>query len=146
MYDILNRIALNLILVCHVLIILFFILVPFFGNNYLLLFHVIVLPFVVLHWVVNDNTCFLSTMEVYIRKQLKMEVDKNNCFTCMLVNPIYNFVSDFNKWSAIIYAITFCLWLISVYKLLNGFVTKKINNFNELLLGDINGYISSLTC
>ena len=141
---IIDTILLYIIVIVHTLIVMFFLLVPFFGNNYMLLMHVVFLPFIVLHWLFNNNTCILSTIEIYIRQRLGMDDDKNKCFTCKLINPIYDFVSDYNQWSNIIYTVTLILWLISVYKLLHAYSIGKIQKFDDLLLGDVNGFINHL--
>lgn len=131
-----NNILLNLILICHFLVVCFVVFIPFFGNNYLLLLHSILVPFIMLHWILNDNTCVLSTIETKIREKMNggIPVDRNECFTCSLIDPIYDFKANYNTYSVIIYIITTILWLISAGKLYCGFQSGSIKSFMDILL------------
>jgi hypothetical protein len=130
----LDEISLYLIMLCHFIVVCLVVGVPFFGNNYLLVMHAICVPFIMLHWVINDNTCVLSVIELEIRKKLKMPVDKKACFTCQLIDPIYDFKANNEDWSEYIYIFTTLLWLTSVYKLYSMYQRGEIVSMQDLLL------------
>lgn len=129
----LNNFLLNIIWFCHLIVVCFVVGIPFFGSYYFLLMHAILVPFIMLHWLVNDNTCVLSLIELEIRKRMGEKIDKQDCFTCQLVNPIYDFTANFEEWSAMIYILTTILWLISVCKLYHGFKNGEIKSINDLI-------------
>lgn len=120
-------------MLCHFIIVCLVIGVPFFGNNYLLFMHSICVPFMMLHWLMNDNTCVLSLIEIELRKKLNLSTDKKQCFTCQLINPIYDFKANNEKWTEYIYIITTSLWFISLYKLYSMYERGEISNTNDLL-------------
>ena len=131
--NIMNELFLQLITFIHILLILFIIIVPFTNSNYLLLLHVIIIPFIMLHWVLNDNTCVLTLIEKNIREQLYgTKPEKDECFTCNLIEPIYDFKKNYQSMSTIIYIITFVLWSISVYKLYSKWHNGEIKTFSDL--------------
>lgn len=138
----LDEMLLNLIMFCHFVIVCLVIGIPFFGNNYLLLMHVICVPFIMCHWLMNDNTCVLTLMEIELRKKLKMSIDKTECFTCQLINPIYDFKANNEEWSNIIYGITTILFLISFYKLYSMYDRGEINSMEDLLFKNNTTHLS----
>lgn len=109
-----HELILNLIIIIHIIFIIFIITTPFIDNKYLLLIYIIIVPFIILHWILNNDICILTTIEKHIRKQIYGYVS-NDCFTCNLINPIYNFINDNKTYSDCIYIITISLWLISIY-------------------------------
>lgn len=129
----LDTVLLNLIMFCHFVVVCLVIGVPFFGNNYLLFMHSICVPFMMLHWITNDNTCVLSLMELELRKKLDMPLDKKECFTCQLIDPIYDFNANNKEWTEYIYVITTCLWFITLYKLYSMYKRGEIQTTNDLL-------------
>lgn len=129
----LNNLLLNIILFCHFLVVCFVVGVPFFGNNYLLIMHAICVPFMMLHWIMNDNTCALSVIEVALRKKLGMEIKEEDCFTCQLVNPIYDFKANNETWSNAIYLITSTLAIISIYRIYVAYSNGEITSFMDLV-------------
>lgn len=132
----LDQILLNLIMFFHFLIVCLVIGVPFFGNNYFLLMHAICVPFMMSHWIMNDNTCVLSMMEMQLRKKLNLPVDKKECFTCQLIDPIYDFKANNEKWTEYIYIITTGFWLITLYKLYTMYERCEIQTMHDLLFKD----------
>lgn len=131
----LNDLALNIIWLCHLLVVCLVVGVPFFGNNYLLMMHSIMVPFMMCHWYFNDNTCVLSLMELQIRKNMGEEdIEQKDCFTCQLINPVYDFRANYSEWTMSIYTITTTLWLISLYRLYCGYANGDIRSFQDLLL------------
>lgn len=134
LYAIMNNVILNLIRLCHILVIMFIVLVPFFNNNYFLLLHSICVPFIMLHWLVNDNTCALTLAEQHIREQMSGKpCDKNECFTAHLIEPIYDFKANNEDLSIIIYVITIGLWLLSAGKLYSKYKSGEIQTFMDLV-------------
>lgn len=131
-----NQFILNIILFIHICVVLFVIVVPFMNSNYLLLMHSIIVPFIILHWIVNDNTCALSLIEKQIRKKMNngISVDENDCFTCRIINPIYDFKSNYEQFSKFIYFITTVLWLISSSKLYTKYKNGQIKSIYDLTL------------
>lgn len=129
----LDDILLKIILFCHFLVVCFVVSVPFFGNNYLLLMHSITVPFMMVHWITNDNTCVLSLMEVEIRKRLGIEIKEQDCFTCQLINPVYDFKANNEQWSTIIYIVTTCLMLLSMFRLYCSYEKGDIQNIQDII-------------
>ena len=124
-----------LYLIVHILTVCFVVLTPFLGNAYFLLLHSILVPFIMLHWILNDNTCVLTTLEKHFRKKLNggIDVDTNDCFTCRLIDPIYKFNNNNKNYSNVIYIVTIGLWLISVSKFYCMFSSGKIQSFIDLM-------------
>jgi len=130
-----NKILLYLIIMCHMALVLFIVITPFCGSNYLLLMHSIVVPFIMMHWLLNDNTCALTLAEQKIREQISGKpCDKNECFTCKLIDPVYDFKQNNIDSSTTIYAMTTILWLISVGKLCFKWYNGEIQNMDDLFL------------
>ena len=127
-----NQVLLYLIIAVHIMLILFVVIVPFFGSNYLLLVHSIIVPFIILHWVANDNTCVLSIMEMKIREKLGGgDVNRSECFTCNLIDPIYKLRANYDDYSKLIYLITISLWVVSAGKLYSRYCDGQIKSFND---------------
>jgi len=99
---------------------------------------VIILPFIVLHWIVNDNTCALTVAERYLRKNVNknnnVDISHDDCITCQLIEPVYDFKNNYKSFSKTIYTATFILWSIGVLKLYFKYKTGKINKFSDLFL------------
>ena len=129
----LNEMLLNLIMFCHFAIVCLVIGVPFFGNNYFLVMHAICVPFMMSHWLMNDNTCMLSVIELELRKKLKMPVDKKECFTCQLIDPIYDFKANNEEWTEYIYVLTTGFWVITLYKLYSMYNKGEIQTTYDLM-------------
>lgn len=128
-----HKILADIIMVCHILFILFVIFTPFWGNNYMLLMHAIIVPFIMLHWVMNDNTCILTVVEKALRAKAGQGVDPNDCFTCRLIEPIYDFKKNYDNFSMFLYIITTVLWGLSAYKLYNKFKSGEITKIEDIM-------------
>ena len=87
-----------------------------------------------LHWVLNDNTCILSVLEHKIRQNMNngIPINKNDCFTARLINPIYDFKKNNKEYSVCIYLLTTCLWAVSLGKLYYNYKSGKIKSLEEL--------------
>lgn len=130
-----NQLLLNLVIGLHLIFVLFIVVTPFFGNNYLLLLHAIFVPFMMIHWYINDNDCFLTLMERNIRLKLYGTVPHpNDCFTYNLIAPIYDFKKNNNDMSFLIYAITIGLWLFTVFRIYSNYSNGKLSKLQDLVL------------
>ncbi len=123
-----NAYMLRILTLIHSLIIVFVLLTPFFGSNYFLVLHLLVVPFIVFHWIVNQSICSLTLTEKIMRKKLFGDSDIDNCVSCKIIQPIYDFKSNSKYQSTTIYFIVTSLWLITVarlyFKVKNGELTK----------------------
>lgn len=129
-----NQLLLDLIIGLHLIFVLFIVITPFVGNNYLLLLHAIFVPFMMIHWYINDNDCFLTLMERQIRLKLYGTVpDPNDCFTYNLIAPVYDFKKNNSNMSFFIYAITFGLWFITLYRLYSNYRNGKLSKLQDLV-------------
>ena len=133
-YNLMQELILKLITLVHIMFILFVIIAPFTNSNYILLLHAIFVPFMMLHWLLNDNTCVLTIIERNLRKQIQGEdnYDENDCFTCKLIEPIYDFNKNYETFSKFIYIFTIILWSISVGKLYCKYKSGDIGSFKQL--------------
>jgi hypothetical protein len=114
-----RRILLAIFKILHIIFFTFVILGPFTNSNYILLLHSIFIPFLLVHWVFNDNTCAITTVEKIIKKSIKKEkYDKEkDCLTCKLINPVFDFRKNNMSRTTFIYTITIVLWLITIISL-----------------------------
>ena len=134
MINIIEEIKLKIIFICHLIIILFVVIVPFFNSNYLLFMHSIIVPFIIFHWVTNNNMCALTLIEKEIRKRLNKNSNSDNCFTCKIIEPVYDFKNNHIRRRKFIYTITIFLWIIGVLKLYMKYKNKQINKFYDLFV------------
>lgn len=130
----LDEMLLKFIMFVHFIVVCCVVLIPFFGNNYFLFLHAICTPFMMFHWIMNDDTCFLSVMEMELRKKMGLPIDKKECFTCQLIEPIYNFKANNEEWSAYIYIITTGLWFVTIYKLYAMWEKGELTTIEDLIL------------
>jgi len=87
------------------------------------------------HWYVNDNTCVLTEIERKLRLEIDGDVpNDDDCFTCKLINPIYDFKKNHMNYSTIIYFITIILWMISLYNLYMGYKIGDFTSLHDLLI------------
>lgn len=89
-----NTFIANLIYFLHILFIGFLIIIPFTKYTGLLFLHLIFVPFIFFHWITNNNTCVLTTLEKKIRKFDNEEDEKKESFTYNLINPIFKFTNE----------------------------------------------------
>ena len=69
-------------------------------------YHSIIIPFLFFHWYTNDS-CFLTEIE----KIITGKTDNKSTFIGSILDPIYNITDKEIKY------VTFCLWIITLYKL-----------------------------
>ena len=131
-----NEILLKLITLIHLLLVLFVALTPFIGTNYFRLLHFITVPFIMLHWICNDNTCVLTVVERFLRKKVYGEGKKDkveeDCFTCKLIEPVYDFKKNYQAFSNSIYIITIGLWLITATRFYYQYKIGDIKEWPDL--------------
>ena len=140
--NIFQYLLLQFITVLHILFVLFVVLTPFLGSNYMLLMHFFLVPFLIFHWITNDNTCCLTIAERIIRKKLykqnnqaeEEEKIEDDCITCKIINPVYDVHKNYDKFTIFIYIITIMLWIITVGKLTYKYNTGSINSFMDLII------------
>jgi len=126
-----NKFISESIRIFHILIIIFVVFIPLTNSPYLLLFHTIFVPFLILHWATNNNTCVLTTTEKFFR-DVKTKEDEEECFTCQLISPMFDFKKNYEKFSKFIYISTITLWLISFLKLIIKYKNGEIQNIQQL--------------
>jgi len=136
-----DQLLLFIVNIIHFFVVLFVVMTPFFGNNYVLLVHSIIVPFIVMHWIYNDDSCFLTTVELSLKRRLYgTNVDKNDCLTCRIMSPIYNVTTQHQEYVNSIYLITLLLWLISIGKLLIKYKNGEIIKITDILVPTGNLY------
>jgi hypothetical protein len=129
-----DNIKLKIIVIIHILFVLFIVLTPFTNSNYLLFLHSIVIPCVLIHWYLNENICALTIMEKKIREKINgAQNAERDCFTCKIIEPIYDFKNNYKKQDIFIYVTTIMLWFISIGKLYKKFKNKEITKFIDLM-------------
>jgi len=126
-----SNIVANIIWFIHLIFIILVVIVPFSNSPYLLMMHSIFIPFMILHWVTNNDTCVLTTIEKTAR-DIKKKEDEKDCLTCKLINPVFNFKKDNEKSSKFIYIITITLWLFSITKLGLKYKRNEITKLKDL--------------
>jgi hypothetical protein len=130
-----NEILLKIITLLHIIFILFVVVVPFTSSKYLLFIHAVFIPFLIFHWIINDNTCALTMVERKLRQKISgSTVLDDDCITCKIIEPIYDFRKNNDTFTIAIYAITISLWLVSVLKLYNGYKMGEIKSFRDLFV------------
>jgi hypothetical protein len=79
-------------------------------NKQNLEFYSLLVPFIFFHWSVNDDTCALTQMEMYVTGNSKDET-----FFGRVVGPIYKM--DDNEANNLLKSLLFGLWLLVQYRL-----------------------------
>jgi hypothetical protein len=109
----------------HLIVVLMVVFVPFFGTPQLLSLYSLVVPFIFYHWAVNDDTCFLTQMEVLVTDK-----NKDETFMGRLIGPIYKMPDDVvGKLSK---TVMFGLWFFVQFKL--GRIPIDIQEIKSRLL------------
>lgn len=134
MANIIDKIKLKIIIICHLFIILFIILAPFSNSNYILFLHSIIIPLIVMHWILNNDVCSLTLMEKKIREKLYGKQNISKCFTCKIIEPVYNFKDNHKKYDKLLYVVVSILWIISIYKLYYKYKIGEIKSIVDLFI------------
>jgi len=95
----------------HAIVVAFFLLAPFSGNQQILTLHLILVPFLLLHWVTNQSVCALTELEKILCGK------DNDCETFMgqIMGPIYTFQTPENE-DVFVWGVLIALWLFTLYK------------------------------
>ena len=125
-----NKVILQAIFFVHICIILFVVIVPFTNSPFLLMMHSIFVPFILFHWLTNNDTCVLTLTEKYL-KNIKTKKDEDDCFTCRLINPIFNFHMTAENSTGELYMIVVVLWVICMLKLCVKVQNDEIANIRD---------------
>lgn len=127
---------LALVRTTHFYVILFVLLTPFLTNDPSILFlHAFFIVVVLVHWITNQNVCCLTTMEKALQKKIKgSDVNESECFTCSIINPIYDVTKNHKEFNRFSYGIIGCAWLASVWKLQSLYKSGKYESFSEMLV------------
>lgn len=131
-----NIVILYLISILHLAFIFFVVGVPLFINtNCILLLHAIIVPFMMAHWFANDNMCALTMLEKHVRTQVYGDEEGSkidDCFTCRLIEPVYDFDKNFDKFQKILYITVVILWIITLCRMYSNYRIGKLNSFTDL--------------
>ena len=117
----------------HILLVSFIIVVPFTRSNYFLLFHAVVVPFIIMHWLLNNNMCALTLMEQVLRKSIYGEAKSDECITCKLIEPVYDFKNNYKARTRFIYTAVILLWAIGLGRIYYKIRTGEINGLIDFL-------------
>jgi hypothetical protein len=134
MINIIDEIKLKIIFICHLIITLFVVITPLSNSNYLLFMHSIIIPFIIFHWVTNNNMCALTLIEKEIRKKINKNSNNSDCFTCKIIEPVYDFKNNYKSRRIFIYSTVIFLWIVSIVKLYNKYKNKQLTSFYDLFI------------
>lgn len=129
-----KNIILKLITLIHTLLVIFITVTPFLNSNYFLLLHAILIPFIILHWICGDNTCVLTILERKIQKEVYGKVNNDECITCHIIEPVYDFRKNHKNFTVLIYAVSIMLFLISSSKLWYKYSSGEISGIKDLFI------------
>jgi len=115
----------NIIQIIHILVRIFLVATPFFGDQYLLSLHAITIPFVMMHWASNQTVCALTELEKFVSGnkeedtffgQIFVPIYKNESFVGTILKPIYT-VKDKDEEKRLVWVGLALLWFITLYRL-----------------------------
>lgn len=110
-----------LIRLIHWALVLFILVVPFFGSEYYLTIHLLIVPFIVLHWLTNQSVCALTEIE----KLVSGKKNDGETFFGKIMGPIYKFHKQENE-NLFLYGLMAALFTITFIKLQRlGFTQLK---------------------
>lgn len=129
-----HDIMLKLITLCHILLIIMITAIPFTDSNYFLMLHAVFVPFIMVHWICGDNTCVLSLVERQVRKRAFNDENPENCYTCQLIEPVYDFRKKYDCIANAAYTVFIGLWIMSMCNLFNRYRTGIITSYTDLFI------------
>jgi len=100
----------NIIFAIHFVFLVWILVTPFLNDRRNLEFYSMVIPFIFYHWSVNDDTCALTQMEMYVTGNSKEET-----FFGRIMGPIYKM--DDTDANNLLKTLMFGLWLFVQYRL-----------------------------
>lgn len=96
----------------HIVVLLYVLLVPFFGGFLTCMSYAVSVPFLLVHWARNNDMCVLTQIEMYLTGKTKTHTIMHS-----IMGPIYTLPNG--KTQVIIwYGGTASLWLIVMVRLL----------------------------
>ena len=105
----------------HILVVIFLVFSPFFGDEYFLTMHLLVVPFILLHWITNQSVCALTEME----KIVTGKTCDDETFFGQVVGPIYKFKTQGEE-NLFVWTLMITLWFITFVRLQpTGFVQLR---------------------
>jgi len=129
------KFLLYLIIALHTLLVLFIVIIPFIGKNYLLFMHTITGITILIHWITNNNICSLTVIEYKLREIItKKPVNRQDCFMARLIDPIYDFKKNNHSRRIFLYTVLIGLTLFSAYKLRKNYKEGKLKNIFDFYL------------
>ncbi len=128
-----NIYLLRAITLIHSLIVVFVLLAPFFGNNYFLFLHFLIIPFIIIHWILNQSVCSRTLTEQIMIKKIFGNADADDCVTCKIIQPIYDFKMNNKNRTGVIYAIVILLWTITASRLILKYKNGDLVSFSDLV-------------
>lgn len=129
-----HKLLLTLIKCLHMIFVMFVVIVPFSNSNYLTCVHCIIIPFVLIHWVLNNNICALTVLEKYVGKMVYGDAyDTVECFTCRLIEPVYDVAKNHKAYIRFLYLSMISLWIIGTCNLIYKYRKGEINGMLDLL-------------
>ena len=100
----------NIIFFIHLILFIAVLTIPFMKDTQMLEMYSILIPFIFYHWSVNDDTCALTQMEMYVTGNSKEET-----FFGRIMGPIYKM--DDTDANNLLKTLMFGLWLFVQYRL-----------------------------
>jgi hypothetical protein len=123
------------IIALHTILVLFIVIIPFFGKNYLLFLHVVMGITILIHWIGNNNICSLTLLEYKLREIItKKPVKQQDCFMARLINPVYDFKKNHHSRRIFLYSVLIILILFSMYKLRKNYKNGRLKNIYDFYL------------
>lgn len=118
-----------LVTILHLAFAAFMLLAPFSNSKLLIVLHAIITPFILFHWICNDDTCFLTLVERYLRGI----DDTETSFFHSIVSPIYK-LPDIVV-GRTVWIVTVLLGLLSWYRVHEmGGMMQALKEVNQNLL------------
>jgi hypothetical protein len=100
----------NIIFILHTILFIAAVVIPFTNNKDLLGLYSLTIPFLMFHWVMNDDTCALTQIEMYVTGN-----DKEGTFFGRLISPVYS-LSDSDA-DRFVKGLLFLLWIVVQFRL-----------------------------
>ena len=129
-----KKFIINMIVGLHAILIMFILFAPLINSNYFLFMHCVIIPFILGHWLLNNDMCALTIIEKNLRKEVYGDKYKEeDCFTCRLIEPVFNFRNTFKSHTTVLYISAIILWLCSSCRLCYKYHIGEIVNLRDLV-------------
>jgi hypothetical protein len=100
----------NIIFTIHLILFISLFIIPFINNEKYLQMYGIIIPFLFYHWSVNNDTCALTQLEMYLTGE-----NKDKTFMGRLVGPVYKM--EDTAANNMLKTSLFTLWAFTQYRL-----------------------------